>query len=123
MGCLFSIFQDDDEDDDPKIKSVASVVRIKPRTTLPPEARPSKFLLLKAINEAQKSISTSRARSMDVEEEEEDPRPKVSSHFFHFRFLKNDIPVALHQELEEPSWWNGENTNNSAQFASSQTSV
>jgi hypothetical protein len=59
-----------------KPKSVASVVRIKPRTTLPPEARPSKFLLLKAINEAQKSISTSKSRGNE-EEEEEDTRPKV----------------------------------------------
>ncbi|XP_059483993.1 zinc finger CCCH domain-containing protein 14 isoform X2 [Neocloeon triangulifer] len=66
----------EEEEDDVKPRSVASVVRIKPRTTLPPEARPSKFLLLKAINEAQKSITTSRSRSFE-EEEEEDPRPKL----------------------------------------------
>ncbi|CAB3359665.1 Hypothetical predicted protein [Cloeon dipterum] len=65
-----------EEEEEVKPKSVASVVRIKPRTTLPPEARPSKFLLLKAINEAQKSITTTRQKSVE-EEEEADSRPKL----------------------------------------------
>ncbi|XP_065347806.1 zinc finger CCCH domain-containing protein 14 isoform X2 [Cloeon dipterum] len=65
-----------EEEEEVKPKSVASVVRIKPRTTLPPEARPSKFLLLKAINEAQKSITTARQKSVE-EEEEADSRPKL----------------------------------------------